>query len=163
MKIQIDDLRDIQNALDSRIFSLHNTSREATRNDRVLALLVELGECANETRCFKYWSLKQPASNDLIFEKFSDVVHFVLSLGIDINHEEKVVEYVGEDISINDHFHRMFEATHIFSKSNTIEDYNKLLVTLFNLADAIGMSGEDIRKMYLMKNEKNHQRQDNKY
>ena len=41
MKIKISDLQKIQNELDSRIFEKHNTTRQETRNDRILALLVE--------------------------------------------------------------------------------------------------------------------------
>ena len=123
MKIRIDDLQQIQNTLDSRIFEIHNTSREETRNDRILALLVEAGELANETRCFKYWSLKKPSSNDLIFEEFSDVVHFSLSLGIDLKFDESEIEYAGSSATLNDQFHELYESIHLFSKSNTVEDY----------------------------------------
>lgn len=163
MKIRIDDLAKIQETLDARIFKLHNTSREETRQDRVLALLVEAGELANETRCFKYWSLQKHSEDAVIFEEFSDIVHFVLSLGIDIEFDEKEVAYETSSLSLNDQFHRLFSAINVFSISNTKEDYKELLKVVFDLSFALGMKGEDIREMYLYKNEKNHQRQDDNY
>ena len=40
-------------------FALHyNDNQEMVRKNR-LELLVELGELAKETRCFKYWSIKK--------------------------------------------------------------------------------------------------------
>lgn len=163
MKIKISDLQEIQDSLDSRIFTLHNTSRIKTRADRVLALLVEAGELANETRCFKYWSLRAPSESSVIFEEFSDVVHFALSLGIDIQFDEEFIEYDGMSTSLNDQFHNLYQTVNEFSKTNSKEDYRKLLVTIFNLAHSLGLDGDGIREMYLLKNEKNHLRQDNNY
>lgn len=163
MKIKIDDLSEIQNTLDSRIFKLHHTSREKTRDDRVLALLVEAGELANETRCFKYWSLQKPSEDEVIFEEFSDIVHFSLSLGIDIGFDETEIEYEVSKHSLNEQFHLLYRAINTFSLSNTKEDYKHLLQVIFSLSDSLGMDAEAIRKMYLYKNEKNHQRQDNNY
>lgn len=163
MKIRIDDLVKIQDTLDLRIFELHNTSRTETRNDRVLALLVEVGELANETRCFKYWSLQKPSEDAVIFEEFSDIVHFSLSLGIDIGFDEKEIEYEKSSLSLNEQFHLLYRSINDFSISNTKEDYKHLLQVIFNLSYSLGMSAEDIREMYLYKNEKNHQRQDNNY
>lgn len=163
MKIRIDDLAGIQNDLDSRIFELHNTSRAQTRQDRILALLVEAGELANETRVFKYWSLQKPSEDAVIFEEFSDVVHFVLSLGIDIGFDEKEIEVSETNDTLNNKFHILFKNINTFSLSNSKEDYKTLIISVFDLAMTLGMSGEDVRKMYLMKNEKNHQRQDNNY
>lgn len=163
MKLRIDDLREIQEELDARIFTLHETTREATFADRILALLVETGELANETRCFKYWSLKPPASNDLIFEEFSDIVHFVLSLGIDIGFEETDIDFEPSGVLINDQFHAMYRAVLTFSEDKNRSAYTHLLKTMCDLSHALGMDQATIRRMYLYKNEKNHQRQDEKY
>lgn len=163
MQIRIDDLSKIQDALDSRIFELHNTSRKATRDDRVLALLVEAGELANETRCFKYWSLQKPSEDAVIFEEFSDIVHFSLSLGIDIGFDERIIEYEASSLTLNEQFHSLYKSINDFSLRNSIEDYKHLLQVIFSLSYSLGMKSEDIREMYLYKNQKNHQRQDNNY
>lgn len=163
MKVRIDDLVKIQNELDSRIFDLHNTSRDNTRNDRILALLVEAGELANETRIFKYWSLQKPSADEVVFEEFSDVLHFALSLGIDIAFDQEVIEIHPSDKTLDQNFHSLFHHINSFSISNSKEDYKALIECVFDLAHSLGMDGEMVRNMYLIKNEKNHQRQDNQY
>lgn len=163
MKIKISDLQKIQNELDSRIFDKHKTSRQETRNDRILALLVEAGELANETRCFKYWSVKNASDKALIFEEFSDVLHFSLSLGIDIDFDEDIIEYDESELSLNEQFMLLFKRIHNFQKFNSKDSYVDLMQTVFELAQSLGMNESMIREMYLMKNEKNHQRQDNNY
>lgn len=163
MKLQIDDLQKIQNDLDSRIFELHNTSRKDTREDRLLALLVELGELANETRSFKYWSLNKKVNVDDMFEEFSDVLHFALSLGIDIDYDKAFIEYESLDMKTADMFRKMYQDVLKFQMDDREENYTAMMVTMCQLADNIGLSSDKMREMYFYKNKKNHERQDNEY
>src|SRR5438067_2344368 len=70
-------------------------------NKLILAFLVELGECANEQRTWKYWSKDQaPRVNkarkpymDLedaefynpLLEEYVDGLHFVLEIGLELH------------------------------------------------------------------------------
>ena len=163
MLVRIDDLMDIQEKLDSRIFKLHNTSREETKKDRILALLVELGECANETRTFKYWSTKEASPLDVIAEEFSDVVHFMLSLGIDAQIETREIKPLDTDKSLSDLFLRAYQlATSLlsdFSKKTLLDIYQ----IVFTIAKNLEIDPQSIRENYLLKNKINHERQDNHY
>lgn len=47
---------------------------------RKLALLVEVAELANATRCFKYWSNKGPESKERMLDESANCLHFCLSL-----------------------------------------------------------------------------------
>ncbi len=163
MLLKIDDLQEIQGSLDARIFELHSTNREKTREDRVLALLVELGELANETRSFKYWSLNKEINEAEMFEEFSDVLHFALSLGIDIEFNEEVIKYQESKVGAADMFRKMYQDVILFQKEATLDNYEALMVTMCELADKIGLSSEKMREMYFFKNKINHERQDNNY
>lgn len=50
-------------------------------NDRLLALFAEVGEFANATRCFKYWSRKPQESKERLLDEYVDILHFYLSIG----------------------------------------------------------------------------------
>lgn len=77
----------MQKALDSHIESQHGLQNEDLFERKVLALLVEIGELANETRCFKFWSVKPSSERNVILEEFVDGVHFILSLGIECGYD----------------------------------------------------------------------------
>lgn len=47
---------------------------------KILSLLVEVGELANATKCFKYWSIKESESKERIHDEFADVLHMILSV-----------------------------------------------------------------------------------
>ena len=78
-----------QKELDARIEEQHPRAEGEIRNpEKVLALLVELGELANETRCFKFWSFKPASEKKVILEEFVDGIHFLLSLGLEMGVKE---------------------------------------------------------------------------
>lgn len=163
MILKIDDLQEIQEKLDTRIFELHETSREETREDRVLALLVELGEFANETRSFKYWSLNKEVNEEEMFEEFSDVLHFALSLGIDIQFNQVAIKYQESPYKTADLFRFMYQDIILFQKEATLDHYERMMVTMCKLAYNVGLNSDKMREMYFFKNEINHSRQDNNY
>ena len=80
--IVLDDLYPLQKELDEDSAQRHNGSYESTKDKRLLALLVEFGEFANETRCFKYWSLKPMSEKEVVLDEYADAMHCFLSLGI---------------------------------------------------------------------------------
>ncbi|MED1602624.1 dUTP diphosphatase [Alkalihalophilus marmarensis] len=135
--------------------------------ERILALYVELGELANETRCFKYWIQKPPSIKKKILEEYVDGLHFVIELGLDFGHED--CEYWGEDPSqqkIVDQFlelYRRIEAISLFvklEKAVELPSYEHLLTGYINIGKALGFTWDQIEQAYLEKNEINHKRQE---
>ena len=72
----------MQHALDQYIQSNKQVTEDVFMK-KGLALIVELAELANETRCFKFWSEKGPSERSVILEEYVDSIHFILSLGIE--------------------------------------------------------------------------------
>src|SRR5690625_2168882 len=69
--------------LDDYIAKSHSLVDEDLFDQKVLALIVELSELANETRSFKFWSMNQSGDREQIVEEFVDGIHFMLSLGLE--------------------------------------------------------------------------------
>lgn len=65
---------------------------ELTAN-RLLAFVVEIGECANEVRSFKHWSKKGPSKRSVILEEYVDALHFLLSLTYSLREAYGLWEY----------------------------------------------------------------------
>ena len=78
--MNLQKLFQMQNTLDKRIQAEHHLEGVPLLHKKILSLQVELGELANETRCFKFWSTKKPSSNDVILEEYVDCLHFILSI-----------------------------------------------------------------------------------
>ena len=153
----------MQEALDHYI----QTNKQVTEDvftKKGLALLVELAELANETRCFKFWSEKGPSEREVILEEYVDSIHFLLSLGNEkgLNDLEKwPLETMEEDLT------SLFLQTNIaigeFLLNPTKSSYEKTWILYGAIAEQLGFSSEDVLKAYMSKNETNYERQQNGY
>jgi len=163
MKLNLTQLIPYQNELDERIMNQHHETRGNTQLKRVLALVVEISELANETRSFKYWSLKGPSEKDVLLEEFSDSIHFILSLGIDLNKTELLVECE----EINYDLSRLFlEWTETATKLKDLFNEDTFINCAnycAKIAHTLNFSEDEVIATYLKKNQKNHTRQDHAY
>ncbi|KGP90861.1 hypothetical protein N780_02430 [Pontibacillus chungwhensis BH030062] len=154
----------MQQQLDQRIEAEHGLEHEDLFRKKVMALLVELGELANETRCFKFWSTKPPKEDEVILEEYVDGLHFILSLGLEKGyryHQQEQKEAL--EGGLTDHFHKVFGEIHLFQESPTDMHYQQLFKTFLDLGVKLGFSEQSIQDAYYQKNEVNHQRQEDGY
>ena len=98
--MNLNKLFEMQRELDKHIEREHprGFAQQERIEDKILALQVELGECANEWRGFKFWSKdQQPRTQKLdsvfvghgpsvfisnpLLEEYVDCLHFILSIG----------------------------------------------------------------------------------
>ncbi len=163
MKLNLTPLIGYQNELDERIMLQHHETRLNTQLKRILALVVEISELANESRSFKYWSLKGASEKDVLLEEFSDSIHFILSLGIDLKNHEIIVECDDQAYDLNRLFLEWTQAsTQLMNQFNQI-NYQNCANYCAKIAYTLNFSDEEVIETYLKKNKKNHIRQDQAY
>ena len=170
----------MQKDLDNHILQEQGL-KAAPFNERILAFIVEMGECANEWKGFKFWkrpenrkprihALRNPAMmpedqdwyNPLL-EEFVDKVHFVVSLGISMKMDpEKVVLKdleVWKADSITEQFIQLAGIAHSLYTYRAKQDWNTLLRMTLGLGEMLGFTQQDIQNAYMKKNAINHTRQ----
>ncbi|MFS0574900.1 dUTP diphosphatase [Sporosarcina sp. 179-K 3D1 HS] len=161
--MQLPKLFTMQQELDSFI----EKNREQTQNvfeEKGLALLVELAELANETRCFKFWSSRGPSERAVILEEYVDSIHFLLSLGIEKGFDSLVDWPVGKvEGNLTQLFLKTTASIYIFLQQLTLETYEQVWVHYGAIAQELGFSRDDILSAYIAKNEENFKRQRNGY
>lgn len=161
--MNIQELFDIQKQLDNKILKEHGLEEDNLLQPKTLALLVELGELANETRCFKYWSKKGPSPQEVILEEYVDCLHFILSIGLhegyrDISLSQRDLQQEKTEIFLD-----IYRKTNQLQEESTKEKYIELFETFLALGSKLGFSWEEVHQAYLKKNEVNHKRQENGY
>ncbi|MCM3619394.1 dUTP diphosphatase [Sutcliffiella horikoshii] len=153
-------LYDMQRELDEKIETQHGLLKENLVEEKILALLVELGELANETRCFKFWSVKPPAEQKVILEEYVDGVHFILSLGLTFGYGEEVSRGLAEQAeSLTGQFNSVYHLISIFKTDISEENYRVLVDSYMQLGEMLGFSWGEVEDAYLAKNKVNHDRQ----
>ncbi|RCW66341.1 dUTP diphosphatase [Saliterribacillus persicus] len=157
------ELFKMQAKLDLYIAETHQLENEDVFDKKILALLVEIGELANETRCFKFWSLKPASEDEVIAEEYVDGVHFILSLGLDLGIQEMQIEVENHDKDLTGLFHSVFDLVLELKHQKSKVKYKDLFHTYLQLGAALGLSSLDIQNAYINKNEINYERQNSGY
>ncbi|MGG3737558.1 dUTP diphosphatase [Aeribacillus pallidus] len=192
--MDLSKLFQLQRQLDERIEREHPRQEGEDRlAKKILALQVELGELANEWRGFKFWSNDQEPRTYVqigceecvsgltyceecirnpLLEEFADGLHFLLSIGNDINMNEVYEDYepkplyfgdgdiLGQFIAIYDWINSLYFHRH---EDVNGEIYDLVFAYFLGLGKMLGFTWEQIEKAYMQKNTVNHQRQESGY
>jgi dimeric dUTPase (all-alpha-NTP-PPase superfamily) len=162
--MNVEKLYIMQKSLDTHIEEKHGLKEENLFDRKMLALLVELGELANETRCFKFWSLKPASDKAVILEEFVDGIHFILSLGLESGFRYKDLPSERNlESSVTDQFLKIYGTIHEFRANRTAQVYTKLFRDYLDLAVMLGFTEKEIEQAYIEKNEVNYERQQKGY
>lgn len=182
-------LFEMQKVLDDRIIKEHGLEGQDLLPKKILALQVELGECANEWRGFKMWSKRQtpkePEYNwkpnedgsNLVWEpaygyksyplleEYVDCLHFILSIGLsDPSLCVHDWDYIPrKDETVINQFGSIFFHLAIFNESYVDGDYEVVLTYILGLGEILGFTWDQIESAYMDKNSVNHDRQTNGY
>ncbi|MET1014030.1 MAG: dUTP diphosphatase [Paenisporosarcina sp.] len=161
--MELQSLFTMQKTLDVYIQTEKNISHDVFL-EKGLALLVELAELANETRCFKFWSEKGPSENDVILEEYVDSIHFLLSLGIEMNFnslESWPKSHENESLTLL-FLHTQSSINH-FLLDPSLDLYKDVWSWYGAIAANLGFTHKDVVQAYIKKNEKNYERQRSGY
>lgn len=162
-KFDLTPLFEKQAELDETIAKNHNISYATTRNKRTLSLLVELGEFANATRCFKYWSNKPSESMERVLDEYVDGLHFFLSLGVDISTSKKLYGFTKYADNLTDQILLSYKLVSEFYKKQDDKSYCKAFQSFLNIVPLLHVRWTTIINAYNKKLAENYHRQENNY
>jgi dimeric dUTPase (all-alpha-NTP-PPase superfamily) len=161
--MDLSSLYSLQRQLDERIEAQHGLQGEDLFDKKILALLVEIGELANETRCFKFWSVKPPSPREKVLEEYVDGLHFILSLGLECDFLYSEIPPQLAALPLVEQFLSVFRAADEFRKTKSWQSYDRLFTEYLLLGGQLGFSIEEIEQAYKQKNQVNHERQNQNY
>ena len=163
MKMELTELFKKQAELDATIAENHHVSYASTRERRIMALIVEIGELANATRCFKYWSNKPSEPKEIVLDEYADGLHFFLSLGVDIKTSKTSYSRTKHMEDLTAQFHEIYHRIDIFHKNQDDKSYIKAFQSFLNLLPLLGYRWKDLERAYYKKLGVNYVRQETNY
>ena len=190
--MNLSKLFELQRQLDERIEKEHpHQPGEDRLMKKIVALLVELGELANEVRFFKFWSYYQEPRNfrctkcggygywfqgtkrfhcgscggkgfvNKVLEEYVDGLHFLLSIGLEENIGILNEVDVSKSNDLTFQFLELFDA--ISNLPYDISEYPYIFGLYLGLGEMLGFTWEEIEEAYLQKNRENFRRQEEGY
>jgi dimeric dUTPase (all-alpha-NTP-PPase superfamily) len=162
--MNLDKLFHIQKELNQKIVDRHDLHGDDLLPNLILALQVELGELANETRCFKHWSVKPPSSRERQLEEYSDGLAFILCIGLIMKIPDEWETDIFPDIHTSeDIVYQFLEVNKYIHVDIDNHDWFDLTGFYLGLGNILGFTREEIEQAYLEKNKVNHERQEHGY
>lgn len=144
--------------LDDIFHNLYDNYNKDTIEKNIVELLVEIGELANETRCFKYWSNKSSSEKDVLLDEFAD--SFLMTLCFcnmkDISLEDDFISVDIRDTVAQ--FKELYVIASSLDSELNKEIIKKVLSNLVNLGKLLEFSDEDIINGCIKKIERNKKR-----
>ena len=149
------ELYEEKKLIDDAFDKLYDSDCQDVIKKTLLALLVELGELANETNCFKYWIDKKPSPDPIILEEYADCMLMAMFFcrNLDISLDENFDE-VKENTLVEQFIYLYREC------SSLLNDYRKervksILVNLIYLGYLMGYDDTQLVDAGLSKIKKN--------
>lgn len=180
--MDIKKIFETQEQLDAHIIKNHPVQPGEDRvSKKVLALLTELSECAQEWRQFKFWSNDQAPRNycmkcritetpheckNPLLEEYVDCLHFIISIGIElnINADDLLFPPSAPKDNVQDLFISLHQdIAHIDLSRKKNHHYQYTFIRFMELGMQLGFTLTQIEDAYYAKNQINHERQDNGY
>jgi len=163
MKIELKPLINEQAKLDAHIQSQHQVTYANTRDKRILALLVEIGEMINETKTFKFWSKKPSAEKPIILDEYADGLHFLMSLSIEVQSQKMNYEIQPLQVTLTQATILVFQHVSELSKHWHVKHLESAFQAYLNLIPLLGFTADDVVQAYFKKLGVNYTRQQNAY
>src|SRR5690554_6655921 len=160
--MNLNSLFEKQKELDKYIYEKNNVTAKEVFERKIVALLVELGELANELQFFKYWKENINIDGQRAIEEYIDVIHFAIGLAVDLGIDEH--EYIEtQPRDLNKLFIGITNLATVLSTSKEKEHAKTLINNVIALGYQLGLTEEIVLAEYDKKNEINYERQKYNY
>lgn len=140
---QFEEIYRLNKELDQLFINSYESNNEENLYKNKLELLVELGELCNETKCFKYWSVKLP-DKEKVSEEFADCILMILCLFsvLNISLEEEFIKE--NDLNVMDEFFYLYQKISLIDHEFNKDNMKNIFVNIIRLGHLLKMSDKDI-------------------
>lgn len=127
-----------------------------------IEFLVEFGEFVNETKCFKYWTIKKPKMED-VYEELADCITMILTMYYVLKMDITDLKEHHKSTNVLEVINYIYsQGSNLMTKIN--EDLVKdILANLFYLAELLELDKEEIYRVLTYKQDKVEERLNSDY
>ncbi|MCV3754301.1 dUTP diphosphatase [Ureaplasma zalophigenitalium] len=154
----LQELFTLQERLDNTIAQNKDFNGQVDyKSQRVLALLVEIGELANEIQMFKYWKNNKQVNYEKMLDELADVLHFACAHAYRL----QVSPFVNPQIissDLTEQFIALYASTSQLNKKYDKDQMQDVLSHIFGICCLLELNWQTIREAYIKKNKINYER-----
>lgn len=156
--MNLQQLFKLQKDLNEKICISKNLDESTLNSKKFLALLVELGKLANETKSFEYWSNAKPSKKGVLLDYYVDCFHLILTLGLDKLYTNISPKLKPNDYNISEQFLNLYVDINDLIVTSSKDHYTTLFEDFLSLGLRLGFSLNQIESSYIIKNTSNNEK-----
>ncbi len=133
--------------LDKLFITKYQTPENNLYAPNCIEFLVEIGEFVNETRCFKYWSVKTPNKNSML-EEYADCLTMLLSFYGNLNTPPAFsqITYSESGLALMSLINELYAKSTKILPELSLPLLNEIFTLLLTLANSLNLSEIEIIK-----------------
>ena len=156
MELNLSKMFEKQAKLNAEIYRKHDLSFQEIKDESKLALMAEIMELCNETRCFNYWSTKKRSADDVVLEEYADVLHFSFSQALYYKVDPNIkINPVKKEVNKKELVLKFLSLIKLYDNLHDEKSCQAFLVHLLELGFSLGYDFEQIQNAYFKKWDKN--------
>lgn len=158
----MENMMKIHKQLEDKIEKRFDLSPRSMHDENIVAFMVEIGELANETKCFKYWSADKSIKRARVLEEYADLCHVLIGLGNAIGAKPFEPKRLQEN-SLTQQFITLYDITlkhHWLQEERT---WTSLVNATIGLGFLLHFTEEEVENAFKQKHELNMKRQESDY
>lgn len=151
---QLEEMLEMQRALDEAIFKKHGIEEYPEENMKI-ALFVELGEMMNEFPTkFKHWKKTAKDDREKGLIEYVDALHFAMSLYVN----KYGVKWVLREYQEYMYNYTLFQTLYYVADFSQWRNFVNVMTEIFYVGNLLGFEWEEIYNAYMAKNAENYRR-----
>lgn len=115
-----------------------------------IELLTELGELANETKCFKYWTIKEPDKLKIL-EEYADCITMSLYFIGYMNSNLENLPNKHQTKDINELFNYLFNKSSLLYNNKDEKIVKDIFVNILHLRDYLNITEKELQESCINK------------
>lgn len=118
-------------------------------NQKILSFLHDLGEVAQDSRCYLFWEKEEPVNHDVLLEHYLEGLSMLMSIGFELridsikNHTE-----IPQPLNIESLFLKIYHSILNVQSHYSSDDYQNTIDDYFTLGFKLGIQIEEILNNY---------------
>lgn len=140
----LEELYNKNKELDNIFWNKYSNSKDIFDKDSI-ELLVEIGEFINETKCFKYWSIKE-IDKSCMLEELADVITMLMTFANRINMDISNYSVNDVDIDLLTLINNTYYLATKVKDELTQELLDKLFINILGIAYKLNITNDDIKE-----------------
>ncbi len=142
--MNLSELFNMQESFNENVSKNEVFQEHEMKYKKILALQIKIAEIASETNCYKYCKVNSNFDSTVLLNKYTDCLHFIISIGLDHGYRADEVIPKSTDLNLTTQFENLYIDINDFVVCSSMDHYITLIEDYICLGTALKFAEKEI-------------------